>query len=92
MQDAFAARGDQIQQRLLDREQTASDTDLFPLGYMIPQIELVLERADYKANEVTAEDFDVTYWGFLEQAFVEDGMSIEDKTAIERLWHDVSHT
>lgn len=91
MQDAFAARGVQIQQRLLDREQTASDTELFPLGYMIPQIELVLERAEYDTADVTAEDFDATYWGFLENAFIEDGMSADDRAAVERLWHDVSH-
>lgn len=91
MSDLFAARGEQIQQRLLEKEQHAREEELFPLGYMIPQIELVLERAEYEVDQVDAEDFDVTYWGFLEQTFAEDGMSSADQATIKALWESVAH-
>lgn len=86
MQDPFLERAESIKKTLLTMESEAPDEDLFALGYMIPQVELVIEMAQYEAQEVTGEDFDVTYWQWLENTFAEDSMNADDKQHIERLW------
>ncbi|MGC3875141.1 hypothetical protein ACPF7Z_17970 [Halomonas sp. GXIMD04776] len=86
MSDPFADRAQALHRTLLVMENDAAEDDLFAVGYMIPQIGLVLEMADYDANAVDAEDFDVTYWQWLESTFAEDGMSEYDRTRIAQLW------
>ena len=87
MSDPFIIRGETIRQRLLDREHTAAEHELFPLGYLIPQVELVLERAEYDPQTITAEAFDATGWQLIERSMGEDGMAINDINAITTLWH-----
>lgn len=86
MSDPFILRGETIRQRLLDRERTATEQELFPLGYLIPQIELVLERAEYDPQAVTADAFDATSWYLIECSMGEDGMAVDDINAITALW------
>ena len=57
MSDPFAQRAKAVQQTLLVMEENADDSELFALGYMIPQIGLVQEMAElvsanrlYEAN------------------------------------------
>ncbi|WP_025732999.1 hypothetical protein [Carnimonas nigrificans] len=88
MADPFVERGEQIKQALLSMERSAQEQDLFSLGYMIPQIELVLEMADYDIEHVTAEDFDDTYWEWLQHVFLQDGMSEQDCELTTRLWQE----
>ncbi|ART64482.1 YfcL family protein [Kushneria marisflavi] len=86
MPDPFLKRAEAIKKTLLAMESEAPDEDLFALGYMIPQIELVQEMAQYEPLEVTAEDFDVTYRQWLETTFMEDGMESDDRQRIDELW------
>ncbi|WP_299261984.1 hypothetical protein [uncultured Kushneria sp.] len=93
MPDPFLKRAEDIKKTLLAMESEAPDEDLFALGYMIPQIELVQEMAQYDASEVTAEDFDATYRQWLESTFMEDAMESDDRQRIEELWqHAISRT
>lgn len=87
MSDPLANRAENLHQTLLHMEQEAAEEDLFALGYMIPQIALVMELADYDPTDVIAEDFDATYWQWLESAFAEDSMTVEDRARIEELWN-----
>ncbi|RKR06135.1 YfcL protein [Kushneria sinocarnis] len=87
MQDPFVARAYQLKSTLLAMEQEAGDEDLFSIGYMIPQLELVLEMAEYDPAEVSAEEFDHTYQDWLEMAFDQDGMEDPDRYRIRELWH-----
>lgn len=86
MTDLFAQRAQAVQETLLAMEQNAEEDELFALGYMIPQIGLVQEMADYDPAEVDAEDFDATYWEWLEGTFAQDGMSEGDREQIAALW------
>ncbi|MFC0268456.1 YfcL family protein [Kushneria aurantia] len=86
MQDPFQQRAERIRTTLLAMEGEAPDDDLFALGYMIPQVELVLEMAEYDPQQVDADTFDATYRDWLEHTFSEDGMSCEDRQRIEALW------
>lgn len=90
MQDPFLERAENIKQTLLVMESEAPDEDLFALGYMIPQVELVQEMAEYDPARVSAEDFDATYGQWLESTFAEDGMSPDDRARIEELWHSAA--
>lgn len=90
MQDPFLARAEKIRKTLLAMESEAPDEDLFALGYMIPQVELVQEMAEYDPSQVNAEDFDITYGQWLERTFAEDGMSPDDRARIEELWHSAA--
>ena len=93
MPDPFLKRAEDIKKTLLAMESEAPDEDLFALGYMIPQIELVQEMAQYDASEVTADDFDATYRQWLESTFMEDAMESDDRQRIEELWqHAISRT
>ena len=93
MPDPFLKRAEDIKKTLLAMESEAPDEDLFALGYMIPQIELVQEMAQYDASEVTAEDFDATYRQWLESTFMADAMESDDRQRIEELWqHAISRT
>ncbi|MDF3917370.1 hypothetical protein BC443_01500 [Salinicola sp. MIT1003] len=86
MSDPFAQRAKAVQQTLLVMEENADDSELFALGYMIPQIGLVQEMAEYDPAEVEAEDFDATYWQWLESTFAQDNMSEADQEQIASLW------
>ncbi|KAA0019321.1 YfcL family protein [Salinicola corii] len=86
MSDPFAQRAKAVQQTLLAMEQSADDSELFALGYMIPQIGLVQEMAEYDPADVEAEDFDATYWQWLESTFAQDNMSEADREQIAGLW------
>ncbi|GHB09686.1 YfcL family protein [Salinicola rhizosphaerae] len=86
MTDLFAQRAQAVQETLLTMEQNAEEDELFALGYMIPQIGLVQEMADYDPAEVDAEDFDATYWEWLEGTFAQDSMSEGDREQIAALW------
>nr|WP_298415273.1 hypothetical protein [uncultured Halomonas sp.] len=92
MSDPFVDRAKALHRTLLAMEGNAAEDDLFALGYMIPQIELVLELADYDASTVAAEDFDATYWQWLESTFMEDSMSEDDRIRIAQLWEQASAT
>lgn len=89
MSDPFITRGEILRQRLLDREQGADDHELFPLGYLIPQVELVLDRAEYDPAAITAEAFDATCWQLIECSIGEDAMGADDIAAITALWETV---
>ncbi|REC96287.1 YfcL family protein [Kushneria indalinina] len=86
MSDPFLNRAENIKKTLLAMESEAPDNDLFALGYMIPQIELVQEMAQYDPEDVTGEDFDATYRQWLESTFMEDAMASDDRQRIEELW------
>lgn len=86
MSDALAARGEAIHKALLTMESECAENDLFPLGYMIPQVELVLENADYDPEDVVAEDFDATFEEWMQHAFAQDSMSVDDRERIAELW------
>lgn len=53
---------------------------------MIPQVELVLENADYDPEDVVAEDFDATFEEWMQHAFAQDSMSVDDRERIAELW------
>ncbi|MCM2130730.1 hypothetical protein [Larsenimonas rhizosphaerae] len=91
MQDLFLARGDAIKQQLLHMESQAAEDDLFALGYLIPQTELVQEMADYNADDVTADDFDETFEHWLLTAFDQDHMGDTDRQRITELWQNACH-
>ncbi|OHV11981.1 YfcL family protein [Kushneria phosphatilytica] len=86
MQDPFVARAYELKSTLLTMEQEAGDEDLFSIGYMIPQLELVLEMAEYDPDNVETEDFDQTYQDWLEVAFDQDGMDQSDRHRTRQLW------
>ncbi|WP_106478257.1 YfcL family protein [Phytohalomonas tamaricis] len=90
MTDPFTARADAVQNILLEMERKAAPDDLFALGYMIPQIGLVLEMAEYEPQDVSSDDFDHTYWQWLEIAFGQDSMNDNDRQRIEELWHSAT--
>ncbi|MCM5703416.1 hypothetical protein [Larsenimonas salina] len=92
MPDLFLKRGEAIKARLLEMESQASEEDLFELGYLIPQVELVLEMADYDPADVTADDFDATYEHWLSMAFDQDAMNDADRDRIHTLWEDARQT
>lgn len=89
MSDPFIVRGEALRQRLLDRERNADEHELFPLGYLIPQVELVLERAEYDPVTISADAFDATCWQLIECSIGEDGMSVNDIADITALWESV---
>ncbi|WP_110647634.1 YfcL family protein [Salinicola peritrichatus] len=86
MSDPFAQRAKAVQRTLLTMEENADESELFALGYMIPQIGLVQEMAEYDPADVVAEDFDATYWQWLESTFAQDNMSEADREQIAALW------
>lgn len=85
MSDPLARRADAIHHALLAMERQASDEQLFPLGYLIPQIPLVMEMVEYDPEEVLAEDFDAIFQEWLEGTFGQDAMSAQDQDEIRRL-------
>ena len=86
MRDPFLERGEQLRQYLLKRECSAAEHELFPLGYLIPQLELVLDRAEYDPATVSAHDFDAVCWQLVLNSSGEDGMSASDVASLQRLW------
>lgn len=89
MSDPFIARGEALRQRLLDRECSADERELFPLGYLIPHVELVLERAEYDPTSISANAFDATCWQLVECSIGEDGIRSNDIADITALWESV---
>ncbi|MHB0775577.1 hypothetical protein [Halomonas sp. WWR20] len=67
-------------------ERHAAETDLFAL--YDPQIGLVLEMADYDPADVQADDFDATYWQWLQTTFEQDAIPEPDCMHIQRLWNE----
>ncbi|WP_161598988.1 YfcL family protein [Aidingimonas lacisalsi] len=86
MPDPLARRADAIHQALVVMEQQADDDDLFALGYLIPQVPLVMEMVEYDPENVLAEDFDDVFLEWLNDAFTNDAMSQDDQHHIRRLW------
>ncbi|WP_348816055.1 hypothetical protein NFG57_09510 [Halomonas sp. H10-59] len=87
MHDPIAARADAIHDALIDMERDASAEELFPLGYLIPQIPLVVDQLDYDPSEVTSDDFDAVFHEWLDGAFAQDGMSDADQSAVRALFN-----
>ncbi|MGJ8524533.1 hypothetical protein LMG33818_000241 [Halomonadaceae bacterium LMG 33818] len=85
MSDPFNTRGEHIKASLLQQESQGHEDDLFALGYMIPQIEIVLDHAEYDPHNVHAEDFDETYREWLQHSFAQDSMSVDDREQVIRL-------
>jgi len=86
MSDPFNTRGERIKAFLLQEESQCHEDDLFALGYMIPQIEIVLDHAEYDPRGVHAEDFDETYREWLQHSFAQDSMSVDDREHVIRLF------
>ncbi|ODC03810.1 hypothetical protein BFW38_09915 [Terasakiispira papahanaumokuakeensis] len=80
---AYNKRAQQLHFTLSEMEQTAPAEQLFALGYLIPQIELVAEHADIPDDA----DFDQVFETWLSQVFNEDDLSQEDRDEIHSVWH-----
>lgn len=80
---AYNKRAQQLHLTLSEMEQTAPAEQLFALGYLIPQIELVAEHADVADDA----DFDQVFETWLSQVFNEDDLSQEDRDEIHSVWH-----
>lgn len=89
MLDPFIARGENLRQRLLTRERTANEHELFYLGYLIPHVELVLDRAEYDPTDITAAAFDTTCWQLIGCSIGEDDLNADDIDAITALWQSI---
>lgn len=87
MHDPIAARANAIHDALITMEREASAEDLFPLGYLIPQIPLVVDQLDYSPEEVEGEEFDSVFHEWLNNTFAQDGMSDADQTAVRQLFN-----
>ncbi|WP_155829137.1 hypothetical protein [Halomonas huangheensis] len=87
MSDPIAARADAIHEALLSMEQEAGADDLFPLGYLIPQIPLVFDQLDYDPMDVDGEEFDAVFHQWLDNTFAQDGMSDADQQAVRQLFN-----
>lgn len=86
MSDPLARRADAIHQALLGMERQAGDDQLFALGYLIPQVPLVMEMVEYDPHQVVAEDFDAIFLEWLDGTFAQDSMSQADQDDIRQLW------
>ncbi|GHC27255.1 YfcL family protein [Aidingimonas halophila] len=86
MPDPLARRADAIHQTLIVMEQDAEADDLFALGYLIPQVPLVMEMVEYDPENVVPEDFDDVFLEWLNNAFADDAMSQHDQDHIRQLW------
>lgn len=87
MHDPIAARADAIHDALLAMERNAETDDLFPLGYLIPQIPLVVDQLDYDPTNVEGEDFDAVFHQWLDGTLAEDGMSDADQLAVRQFFN-----
>lgn len=76
----FSQRADQLADILTTMETQADESQLFALGYLIPQVTLV---AEYVEPET---DFDTCFTRWLHQVFADDDMSAEDQQQILQLW------
>lgn len=85
MSDPFNTRGERIKASLLQMERQGHEDNLFALGYMIPQIEIVLDHAEYDPHTVHAEDFDETYREWLQHSFAQDSMGVDDREQVTQL-------
>lgn len=76
----FSQRADQLAEVLKQLEMQADESQLFALGYIIPQLTLV---AEYVEPE---DDFDTCFTRWLHQVFADDNMNSEDQQEILQLW------
>ncbi|MFD2189890.1 YfcL family protein [Pistricoccus aurantiacus] len=86
MTDPLADRAAAIHEALRHMENHADEDQLFALGYLIPQVPLVMEMAEYEPENVEPEDFDALFAEWLEGTFAEDAMSPQDRGQILMLW------
>lgn len=87
MSDPIAARADAIHEALLSMEREAGADDLFPLGYLIPQVLLVVDQLDYDPMDVDGKEFDAVFHDWLDDTFAQDGMSETDQTAVRQFFN-----
>ena len=76
----FSQRADQLADVLKQMEMQAEESQLFALGYIIPQLTLVAEYVEPEG------DFDTCFTRWLHQVFADDGMNSEDQQEILQLW------
>lgn len=76
----FSQRADQLAEVLKQLEMQADESQLFALGYIIPQLTLV---AEYVEPE---DDFDTCFTRWLHQVFADDNMNSDDQQEILQLW------
>jgi len=91
MSDPIVERADAVNNALLTMEREATADDLFPLGYLIPQIPLLVDQLDYDPVDVSAADFDAVFHEWLEGCFAQDGMSDADQNAVRTLFDQACH-
>lgn len=76
----FSLRADQLAEVLKQMESQADESQLFALGYIIPQLTLVAEYVEPEEN------FDTCFTRWLHQVFADDNMSNEDQQEILQIW------
>lgn len=78
----FSQRADQLATVLREMEMQAEESQLFALGYIIPQLTLVAEYVEPEDN------FDACFTRWLHQVFADDQMPLADQQEILQLWQD----
>lgn len=78
----FSQRADQLADVLKQMEIQAEDSQLFALGYIIPQLTLVAEYVEPEG------DFDACFTRWLHQVFADDNMNSDDQQEILQLWQE----
>lgn len=77
MSDLTAAEWAQnAKNQLTDLEKRCSDDDLFCVGYLIPQVELV--EVEFFEHEGSFEDWQYTFNEFVEKSLKQDSMTERD--------------
>lgn len=76
----FRQRADQLTEIVKQMEKQAEESQLFALGYIIPQLTLVAEYVEPEG------DFDTCFTRWLHQVFADDGINDTDQQEIFQLW------
>lgn len=77
---SFHQRADLLADVLRQMELQADESQLFALGYLIPQLTLV---AEYVEPE---DEFDPLFSRWLQQVFTDDKLNEQDQQEILQLW------
>jgi hypothetical protein len=84
------AWAEQVLAKLRRIEQSCEDSDLFCVGYLIPQVEL-LEVANAHLQG-SAEQWFEWFERFVSNCLNEDGVGVEDATRIREIATEASHS
>lgn len=75
-------------EKLRHLEETCPDNDLFCVGYLIPQVELV--EIEYAEEAGSLSDWQARFQSYVEGCLIKDGVTGDDRSRILELTEAVS--